>query len=92
MLLGKTTVPDYSDDDSDLDPEGPDKADMDADVDDNTIPCPHCKRAIHEESDFCPHCGQYITAEDAPMNKPIWIVVAVIACLLIVMLWLAARG
>ena len=87
-----TPVTDYDNDDSDPDPEGPNESDVDKDMDDNTMPCPYCKRAIYEESEFCPHCGKYITAEDAPMTKPIWLVVAVIACVIGVLLWLAARG
>jgi uncharacterized membrane protein YvbJ len=71
------------------DPEAPDPSDIDADVDDDTEPCPHCGRVIHEQSDFCPHCGQYISLEDAPISKRLWIVLAAVVCIIIVLLWLA---
>jgi hypothetical protein len=71
------------------DPEEPDDSDKDQDIFDNTEPCPNCSRLIYELSDFCPHCGQYVTLQEGPMRKHWWIVLAVVACLIIVFLWLA---
>ncbi len=60
-----------------------------ADEDEPTIPCPYCRREIHEDSLRCPYCEQYISAEDAPSGpKPLWLVLGVLLCLLLVGLWI----
>jgi predicted nucleic acid-binding Zn ribbon protein len=79
-------------DEGSIDREAPDPSDMDDDVDDDTQLCPHCGQVIHELSDFCPHCGQYITLKERPMRKHWWIVLGVVACLIIVLLWLAQEA
>jgi predicted nucleic acid-binding Zn ribbon protein len=59
------------------------------DSDDDSISCPYCERPIYEDSERCPHCGQYITEEEAPNKpKPLWIVLGVLACLLVVVVWI----
>jgi predicted nucleic acid-binding Zn ribbon protein len=84
-----TQTPDDDDLDSDDDEtrEWPDESDMDEDMLDDTIPCPHCKKPIHEQSEFCPHCGNYLSEEDAPNRKSLWIILGVAACVLILIYW-----
>jgi predicted nucleic acid-binding Zn ribbon protein len=56
---------------------------------DATVPCPYCREPIHEDSQRCPHCEQYISQEDAPpARKAPWIVIGVLACLVIVAIWI----
>jgi hypothetical protein len=58
------------------------------DDDEPTVACPHCRAEIHEDSQRCPVCGEYISTEDAPYQpKPVWIVIGVAVCLLLVYLW-----
>jgi hypothetical protein len=57
-----------------------------------TIPCPYCRREIHEDSQRCPYCERYISAEDTPSGpRPIWQIVGVILCLILVVLWIMGR-
>jgi predicted nucleic acid-binding Zn ribbon protein len=53
-----------------------------------TIPCPYCSEPVHEEAQFCPRCENFISREDAPLRKPLWIVVTVLVCLAIVLYWI----
>lgn len=74
------------------DPESPDEFDAD-DADDrvpiDTEPCPHCRRPVYEQAEVCPHCRNYISREDAPSRKPVWIVVGTLVCLaVVVFLWI----
>jgi predicted nucleic acid-binding Zn ribbon protein len=63
--------------------------DGDEDFDDETIPCPYCGASIHDESVQCPRCGNYLSEEDRPhRRKPLWLVLAAIACLLAALLWI----
>jgi predicted nucleic acid-binding Zn ribbon protein len=57
---------------------------------DDTVPCPYCKEAIPEDAPRCPYCEQYISAEDEgrSSSRPLWFVVAVLVCLVIVFLWI----
>ncbi len=57
---------------------------------DDTALCPYCKEAIPEDAPRCPYCEQYISAEDegGASSRPIWFVVAVVVCLVIVLLWI----
>jgi hypothetical protein len=70
----------------------PDRDDEDADLHDDeeepTIPCPYCRREIHEDAERCPYCEHYISAEDAPVRKPWWLVLGVGACLYVVYRWI----
>ena len=82
---------DYSDDDvedqdDDLDPEGPDPSDMDASDEPDLDVCPHCRKLISEDAERCHHCGMYLSAEDTPLSRPAWFVIAVILALLVVLL------
>jgi predicted nucleic acid-binding Zn ribbon protein len=62
---------------------------IDDDADGTTMPCPYCGRSIHEDSVRCPHCESYISEEDRRAErKSLWLVAAVIACLLAVLTWI----
>jgi hypothetical protein len=54
----------------------------------DTQPCPYCRHMIHESSLRCPQCGSYISEEDAPADKPWWVVVGVLVCLGMVVYWI----
>jgi predicted nucleic acid-binding Zn ribbon protein len=57
--------------------------------DDFTIPCPYCKADIFEDSVRCPRCGNYLSSEDKPAQPlPLWLLIGVVACLIIVALWM----
>lgn len=54
-----------------------------------TIECPYCQAEIHEDSQRCPFCENYLSREDAPSErKPVWLVVGVVICLILVLLWI----
>jgi hypothetical protein len=55
--------------------------------DDPTMECPHCHEMIFDESERCPACGKYLSAEDAPVRKPLWIVITALICLVVAVLW-----
>jgi hypothetical protein len=58
-------------------------------MDDNdTMPCPHCGQAVYDDTERCPHCENYLSREDAPSNHPLWLVVGVVTCLILVALWI----
>jgi hypothetical protein len=72
-------------DDDDWDDAG----DAEEEEGDDTIPCPYCRRSIHEDAPRCPYCENYLSQEDAPpARKPLWIVLTVLVCLLIVYVWI----
>jgi hypothetical protein len=86
------------DDDEDWDdPEDPDPSDTDPDSentfwgDTNTIQCPYCDEEIAEEAEWCPHCGKYISKEDAPSHKSVWIVLGFVLVALAMLVWLFSR-
>ncbi|MFO0865473.1 MAG: zinc ribbon domain-containing protein [Gemmataceae bacterium] len=71
-------------DHDDLDPcEEPDASESE---DEGQMPCPHCFAVIHDDSVQCPRCGEYLSREDAPSNKPRWIVVTAVIVLAIAIL------
>ncbi len=72
------------------DDDCPDESDDDSD-DDPTAPCPHCGRSIYDDAERCPSCGAYLSREDAPWRRPLWIVLGVLVCLGIVWSWNFAR-
>ncbi|MBX9681310.1 MAG: zinc ribbon domain-containing protein [Gemmataceae bacterium] len=71
---------DHDDLDPREDPEDPEGPEAD---DEGLMPCPHCFAVIHDDSEQCPRCGQYLSREDAPSNKPRWIVVTAVIVLAI---------
>jgi endogenous inhibitor of DNA gyrase (YacG/DUF329 family) len=61
------------------------------DDDTDTDPCPYCRRPVYHDAEQCPHCGQYISAEDAPAHRPLWVLAGVVVCLVLVALWVLGR-
>ena len=57
------------------------------DGDDEVSDCPYCGSTIYEGSEQCAVCGRYISVEDAPANRPWWIVVGLFVCLAIAVTW-----
>jgi len=80
---------DAADDDFDeIDDSDFDASDADSDC---TSPCPHCGEPIYEDAEQCPECGCYLSREDAPASrKPLWIVIGLVICALIVAAWIFA--
>jgi predicted nucleic acid-binding Zn ribbon protein len=58
------------------------------DGEDDTVECPYCGAAIYEDTVRCPRCENYISKEDAPSRKPLWIVVTAVICLFVVIAWI----
>ena len=52
-----------------------------------TEPCPYCGKPLSELAEVCPHCHSYISSEDAPSHKPLWHIIGVVVCLLIIVLF-----
>lgn len=63
----------------------------DSDEDDETVPCPHCREPVYEDAEQCPACGAYLSREDLPWRRPIWLIVGVILGLIVVLGWVAGR-
>ena len=82
---------DYDDNGHDeVDPEAPDASDMDRDDEDDeldAVPCPYCNRPVYEHADVCPHCGSFLSFQNAPRHRPLWIVVAAILAILGIGWW-----
>lgn len=73
---------------SDSDDYDDDDEDWGDDDDLPTIRCPYCRAEILEDLPQCPECGNYISTEDQPAQpKPMWIVIGLVACFLIVAVW-----
>ena len=54
-----------------------------------TIDCPYCQAEIHEDSQRCPFCENYLSREDSPsQRRPLWLIVGVVICLILVLLWI----
>lgn len=53
-----------------------------------TVECPSCGEEIYEDAQRCPHCGSYVSQEDAPLRKPLWIVLGTAVCLYVVYRWI----
>jgi hypothetical protein len=69
--------------------EDPDESDADDEEDDDdpeTVPCPYCGKQVSELAELCPYCKSFISREDAPGRKPVWLIVGVGACLVVVVL------
>jgi predicted nucleic acid-binding Zn ribbon protein len=66
--------------------------DMDTDnAGEDTHPCPYCREPIYEDAVRCPHCGNYLSREDAPLRRPVWMIVGALICLVIAVLWALGR-
>jgi uncharacterized protein (DUF983 family) len=67
--------------------------DTSPDEDDATIACPHCGAQIYDDTEQCPQCGKYLSEEDAPAKlPPLWILIGVAICILIVVAWMLGAG
>ena len=75
-----------SEEDNDEIDEDPDASDQDWSDEPDLAVCPHCRKMISEEAERCPHCGNYISADDEPISKRAWIILAVIIALLLALL------
>ncbi len=64
-----------------------DEEDVSDDDDDETVACPFCRKPVYEDAEQCPSCGKYLSREDTPWRRPIWLVVGVIVCLILVLRW-----
>jgi hypothetical protein len=53
------------------------------------VRCPYCAAEMLELSPQCPSCGRYVSEEDRPAQRPGWLVVMVVVCLLITLAWTA---
>jgi len=77
---------DETDDWPDEDAEGSDEES--ANEEESTDECPHCGAAVYDDAEQCPACGKYLSREDAPSRlPPLWILIGVGVCLVIVILW-----
>ena len=63
--------------------EYPDESDMDDDPHGTpTDDCPYCGEEIHADTDICPKCGNFVSREDAPVQRNwIWWVAIVVTVL-----------
>jgi len=52
------------------------------------LPCPHCLAVVSEVSPRCPRCGNWLSEEDAPSRKPLWVVVGALVCLAMALFWI----
>jgi hypothetical protein len=52
-----------------------------------TVPCPSCGEEIYEEAERCPHCERYISREDAPGRRPLWMVLGALLALAAALGW-----
>lgn len=87
----RTDIDDEWDDEADdFEPDTDEQFDAsENDDDDDTVPCPYCNRPIYEGAERCPFCEHYISEEDSPAQaKPWWIGIGLLACFLIVLMWI----
>jgi predicted nucleic acid-binding Zn ribbon protein len=76
-----------SDEDDDLDPEGPSAADI-ARLDRDTARCPACDAEVYDDASVCPICGEILTT---PARRIGAIAVAIVALLIVMILIFTAR-
>ena len=67
---------DYADDDND-----------EPDDDDTTVPCPYCHEPVYDDAEQCPSCRRYVSREDMPSHRPLWVVLGAVLCLLMTLFW-----
>jgi len=65
--------------------------DDDDESDDDTEPCPYCGKPIYDGSERCPHCENYITEEDVPSHKPMWVIIGAVLALGVAAMWVLGR-
>jgi predicted nucleic acid-binding Zn-ribbon protein len=54
---------------------------------DDLMDCPYCGASIFDDSERCPHCERYLTREDAPTHRPLWIYVCGLLALGAALTW-----
>jgi len=55
----------------------------------DTVPCPFCKGQVYEDAEWCPTCRNYLFYDGSlGRQKPWWLVVGVVVCLLVVLYWI----
>jgi hypothetical protein len=57
----------------------------------DTKPCPYCRESIYDDTVRCPHCGNYLSREDAPFRRPLWMIVGALICLVVAVMWALGR-
>jgi hypothetical protein len=60
----------------------------------DVIDCPYCGESIYHQAERCPHCERYVSPlEDPPARRqrPWWILIGALICLLIVVGWILNR-
>ncbi len=83
-------MPRLSEDDDDFHLD-PDPTEMDPDLGNQHAeyaPCYYCKKMIDEQAAHCPRCGKYQSEEDSPSHTPLWIILTVIICGIVVLFWI----
>jgi len=77
------------------DPQDPDDSDIDrTDSDEfaDTEPCPSCGKPVYEDAERCPKCGQYISRDEIPSKRPLWIIVTTGVCVAVILIvWVLLR-
>ena len=72
------------------DPQDPDDSDLDENADDedsaDTRPCPSCGNPVYADAEQCPKCGQYISRDDFPSKKPLWIILTAGVCVAVILI------
>lgn len=92
-IMARGTRSEFDEDDADDDQldgrDDPDPSDQDDPDDDGaeTVPCPYCRKPLDEQAEMCPRCGRFISWEDAPSRKPLWIWIALALALIPVLIW-----
>jgi hypothetical protein len=81
---------DYDDDAFD-DIEVPEEEMAKEDEDEETDLCPYCRKPIYDDSVRCPHCGNHQSREDAPLRRPLWMIIGALICLAIAIMWAVGR-
>jgi hypothetical protein len=51
------------------------------------MPCPYCGQSVYDDAERCPHCENYLSEEDAPAQRPWWLLPGVLVCLLLAVGW-----
>jgi len=78
-----------SDEDDELDPEGPDSSEMDWSDEPDLEICPDCRKLISDEAHKCPHCGNYVSPSDEPTSRGAWVAIAIVGAMILIAFLLA---
>ena len=78
---------DATEDEQDIDPEGPDAADLRDRDEPDLVACPNCRKMILEDAERCPKCGHYVMDEELSHRWPAWVWIGFGLALLMAVLW-----